>query len=146
MRFFVIFGAAMAGVVPGSFLPARPAPGQDGGVVGDGAPSKIIAFFPSAEACPSGWVQIPNLAGYTPMGTPSAGLRGVAYGASLGPAEVQQHSHNYSFSIDLGSKGVAGLGGGNRDGANSGTASGTFSTGPSSANIPYVQYRSCAKL
>ncbi|MEM8997006.1 MAG: hypothetical protein AAGF23_19640 [Acidobacteriota bacterium] len=124
---------------------------------GSEIPSGAIAFF-TTDACPGGWEEIDDAQGRLVVafseGTTSE--KGIVYGAVLpdvdpfstdgaGCVNDITHKHTYTASVDMGSHHIASLGGGNTQGADTGTQHFDGETEEATSGLNFTVYKLCRK-
>lgn len=110
----------------------------------DGAPSGMVGFV-AGGVCPPGWVHSFDLEGRILVGTVDKAEIGETVGSPFTDREVRVHHHDYTGTIDLPKKNIAGANGGNQSGAAWGTYSVMGATTDSESGLPFVQMEGCVK-
>lgn len=140
-RWFAI-AAAILGAIAGVSLSQNNAASEP--MTTDGAPSGMVAFV-AGGSCPPGWLHSFELEGRILVGTVDDAEIGESVGTPFTDREARVHHHDYSGSVDLPKKNIAGANGGNESGAAWGTYTVMGATGDSESGLPFVQMEGCVK-
>lgn len=126
----------------GWFATVRTAEGGD--TLDDASPSGMVAFFTGA-ACPTGWDPMDATAGRVIVGVTSPDAVGRTVGIPLGDREDRTHTHDFTTTVRLGPRNIAGADGTNNQGAQSGEYTVRGATAPGPSGNAFIQYRVCVK-
>ena len=113
-------------------------------VVPDAAPAGVVLFSKS-DACPPGWSIFLEAAGRLVVGTAAAGDVGLAVGDALGDKEDRTHTHAVDVYATLPSRTISAADGGNKQGAQNGAVSATFTSGAATSGGRFIQLTACRR-
>ncbi|MEM1181275.1 MAG: hypothetical protein AAGM22_23235 [Acidobacteriota bacterium] len=126
------------------------------GAQGSDIPGGAIAFF-TATACPAGWSELDDAKGRLVVAVKEGvESRDDVYGAVLpdvdpfstggsGCVDDIEHKHSYTAEVDMGSHHIASLGGGNKQGADTGTQHFDGKTDDGTSGLNFTVYKLCRK-
>jgi hypothetical protein len=112
--------------------------------VADGAPSGMVVFV-GGGVCPPGWMHASDLEGRAIVGTVTKEDVGVDVGTPFGDREERVHSHDYTGTVQLTSKGIVAANGPENTIAAPGSYSIAGATTENATGLPFFQMEGCIK-
>lgn len=118
---------------------------QGGDPLDDGVPVGTVAFFAPGTDCPTGWMPFDPASGRMIVGVAEPGAVGRTVGSPLTDREDRTHTHEFSGTVALNPRAIAGANGGNNQGAAARSYTVSGSTQPSASGQAFIQLRACVR-
>lgn len=135
--------AALAAAAAVWFGSQRSARGGD--PLDDGIPPGTVAFFAPGSACPAGWMPYDPAAGRMIVGVAEPAAVGRTVGSPLADREDRTHTHEFSGTVALAPRAIAGANGGNAQGAAARSYAVSGRTAAATSGQAFIQLRACVK-
>jgi hypothetical protein len=118
---------------------------QGGDPLDDGVPPGTVAFFAPGTMCPNGWMPFDPAAGRMIVGASEAAAVGRTVGSPLGDREDRTHTHEFSGTVALAPRAIAGANGSNNQGAAARAYTVAGRTAPATSGHAFIQLRACVR-
>ena len=118
---------------------------QGGGPLDDGVPPGTVAFFAPGAECPMGWMPYDPAAGRMIVGVSEPSAVGRTVGSPLADREDRTHTHEFSGTVALAARSIAGANGGNTQGAAARSYTVSGRTAAATSGQAFVQLRACVR-
>jgi len=118
---------------------------QGGDPLDDGVPPGTVAFFAPGVECPMGWVPFDPASGRMVVGVAEPSAVGRTVNAPLADREDRTHTHEFSGTVALSTRAIAGANGGNNQGASARSYTVSGRTAPAGSGQAFIQLRACVR-